>query len=197
MNLDTEITTIQEITGQSIERFRQEQWQKMDASASGIDRDGCRLGDYEAFITAQTRAETFLERARWAFPIALEMMAEVANTMSWPWITPVRWTWFICWGAELLIGYVRERVYTADGQAGTLRIRACTAEVGIDVWGEAYAHEPDWVPDLAFCFADQCQVIPLSDDLVGDEARLRELCAAAIIEAYRVYALSDEFVPPL
>ena len=89
MNLDTEIATIQEMAGQSIERFRQEQWQRM--AARHVGGDGCKLGDRETFMAARARAERFLERARWALPIAIDVMGEVVDAMGWFWMTPLRW----------------------------------------------------------------------------------------------------------
>lgn len=195
MSLDAEITTIQEITQQSIDRFRQEQWQRI--ATQHMDGEGGKPGDQEAFMTAWTRAETFLERARWAFAIAVDVMGRVADTMGWPWITPLRWTWHSFWSVEYLMGYAKGRVSTTNGDGGTPVISTYTALVSVDVWGEDHTYEPDWVPELTFCFPDHCEFIELTDDLVGDEARLRELCAAAIVEAYRKYALSDEFAPPM
>ena len=195
MNLETEITTIQEITGQSIERFRQEQWQRM--AARHVDGDGCKLGDRETFMEARAGAETFLGRARWAFPIAVDVMGEVADAMGWPWMTPLRCRWLSFWCAEYLMGYVKGRAYTANGHEGTPSLSTYTAFVSVDVWGEDHAYEADWVPELSFCFPDHCECLELTEELVSDETTFRTACAAAIVVAYREYAMSDEFVPPM
>ncbi len=132
MNLETKITTMQAITRQAIDRFRQEQWRR--AAPPCAASEGWQIGDRETFILARARAETFLERARWAFPIAVEVMGQVADAMGWPWITPQCWKWTNVWSVDYYIGYAKDR--------------ALTASVGVDVWGEGFDYEPDWVPRL-------------------------------------------------
>jgi hypothetical protein len=193
--LDTEIVAIQEITEQSIDRFRQEQWQRM--AARHIDGDGCKLGDRGAFMAAQAGAEAFLERARWAFPIAAEVMGEVADAMGWPWVIPLRWKWLNFWSAEYLMGYATGRTCPVNGQEGKHEVSTYTASVSIDVWGQDHAYEPDWVPELSLGFPDHYEYLELTEEMVSDERAFREACAAAIVKAYREYALSDGFVPPM
>lgn len=194
MNLETQIAAIQEIRGQSLERFRQERWQRL--AARRLDGDGCELGDRESFLAARARAETFLERARWAFPLAVEAMGEVADAMGWPWVTPQRWTWRNFWRVEYLMGYAAGKTH-AVGSDEDSQVLTYTASVSIDLWGEGCAYEPDWVPELSFSFVESCRWLELTEELVSDERTFREACAAAIVEAYREYALSDEFVPPV
>ena len=57
--------------------------------------------------------------------------------------------------------------------------------------------EPDWVPELCFSFVESDRWLELTAEMVSDETAFREACAVAIVEAYREYALSDEFVPPV
>ena len=194
MNLETPIAAIQEIRGQSLERFRQERWQRL--AARRLDGDGCELGDRESFLAARARAETFLERARWAFPLAVEAMGEVADAMGWPWVTPQRWKWRNFWRVEYLMGYAAGKTYAVGGDEDS-QVLTYTASVSIDLWGEGCAYEPDWVPELSFGFVESYRWLELTEELVSDERTFREACAAAIVEAYREYALSDEFVPPV
>ena len=95
------------------------------------------------------------------------------------------------------MGYVKGGVYTANVHEGTPSISTYTALVSVDVWREDHAYEPDWIPELSFCFPDHCECLELTDELVSDETTFRTACAAAIVVAYREYALSDEFVPPM
>ncbi len=193
MNLETQIATIQEITRQSIERFRQKQWQRVVARS--IDGGECTLGDCETFMAGRARAEALVEKARRAFPIAVEAMGEVADAMGWPWVTPGRWKWLNFWRVEYLMGYAAGKACTASSGEGILKVCTCTASVGIDVWRDAEEYEPDLVPVLSFCFLDHCEWLELTEGLVSDERMFREVCASAIVKAYRAYALADEFVP--
>lgn len=195
MNLETQITTIQEIRRQSRERFRQERWQRI--AARRIDGDGCELGDREIFLAARARAETFVERACWAFPLAVEAIGEVADAMGWPWVTPQRWKWRNFWRVEYLMGYAAGKAHTAIGNEDSLQVVTYTASVSIDLWAEGCAYEPDWVPELCFSFVESDRWLELTAEMVSDETAFREACAVAIVEAYREYALSDEFVPPV
>ena len=194
MNLEIEIATIQEIRRLSLERFRQERWQKL--AAQSIDGDGCELGDREAFLAARAGAETFVERARWVFPLAVEAMGQVADAMGWPWVTPQRWTWLNFWRAEYLMGYATGKAHAAGSDRDS-QVLTYMASVSIDLWAEGCAYEPDWVPELCFTFVESDRWLELTAEMVSDETAFREACAAAIVEAYREYALSDEFVPPV
>ena len=131
MNLETEIATIQEIRRLSLERFRQERWQRL--AARHVDGDGCELGDRETFLAARAGAETFVERARWAYPRAVEAMGEVADAMGWPWVTPQRWTWLNFWRAEYLMGYATGKAHPAGGNQDS-QVLTYTASVSIDLW---------------------------------------------------------------
>jgi hypothetical protein len=194
MNLETEIAAMQEIRRQSLERFRQERWRRL--VAMNVDGDGCALGDSEAFLAARAGAETFMARARWAFPLAVEAMGEVADAMGWPWLTPQRWTWRNFWCAEYLLGYATGKAHPAGSDRDS-QVSIYTASVSIDLWAEGCACESDWVPELCFTFVESDRWLELTAEMVSDETAFREACAVAIVEAYREYALSDEFVPPV
>jgi hypothetical protein len=187
--LDTEIAVIREMQQQSFERFDCEQWQVL-AARHVSDSHGFKLGDRQAFAAARVRAETFFDRGRWVLAIAVDVMTELADAMGWVLLVPTYEDWSSYWKVEYLMGYASGRAH-ADGAHAETRVSTYTVSVGIDIWEHDHSYDPDWVPELAICFPDNCEFVALTDELVGDESRFREACAAAIVEAYRQYALPD------